>query len=191
MAAEASQPESSSTHEVLLCVTGGIAAYKSADLASKLTQAGIGVTVAMSEAAMQFVQPLTFQAITHRPVYTSLWTPQERFEIGHISLTERADLMVVAPATANILAKFAAGIADDLISTMGLSAEGACEILVAPAMNRRMFNAPATQANVQTLCSRGVQFIGPAEGNLACGDKGEGRMVEPAEILDRILELLK
>lgn len=191
MAAEASQPDVAPTREVLLCVTGGIAAYKSADLASKLTQAGIGVTVAMSQAACQFIQPLTFQSLTHRPVYTRLWTPRERFEIGHVSLTEQADLMIVAPATANILAKFAHGIADDLISTMGLAATDACEILVAPAMNSRMWNAPATRANVKTLHDRGLQFIGPAEGNLACGDQGAGRMSEPADIFQRILALLK
>jgi phosphopantothenoylcysteine decarboxylase/phosphopantothenate--cysteine ligase len=191
MAVESSQSDAGPTREVLLCVTGGIAAYKTADLASKLVQAGVGVTVAMSESALRFVQPLTFQALTHRPVYTSLWGAQESCQIGHISLTDTADLMVVAPATANILAKFAAGIADDLISTMGLSAYGACGILVAPAMNRRMWDAPATRANVQTLRDRGVQFAGPAEGNLACGEEGVGRMAEPAEILQRINELLR
>jgi len=191
MTAEASQSDAGATREVLLCVTGGIAAYKSADLASKLVQAGAGVTVAMSESACRFVQPLTFQALTRRPVYTSLWAGRDNGEIEHISLTERADLMVVAPATADILAKFAAGIADDLISTMGLSAAGACPILVAPAMNHRMWNAPATQANVQTLRDRGVAFVGPAEGNLACGDEGTGRMAEPADILQRILEILQ
>ncbi|MBN1553909.1 MAG: phosphopantothenoylcysteine decarboxylase [Phycisphaerae bacterium] len=191
MAAEASQSDAGATREVLLCVTGGIAAYKSADLASKLVQAGVGVTAAMSESACRFVQPLTFQTLTNRPVYTNLWTAGENCEIEHISLTERADLMVVAPATANILAKLAAGIADDLISTMGLSAAGACEILVAPAMNHRMWNAPATQANVKILRERGVDFVGPAEGRLACGDEGTGRMAQPADILQRILEKLQ
>lgn len=193
MTADASQdtgtPEAG--YEVLLCVTGGIAAYKSADLASKLVQAGVGVTVAMTEAATRFVQPLTFQALTHRPVYTSLWQAQEHGEIEHVSLTERADLMVIAPATANLLAKLATGLADDLVSTMGLSAGGACAVLVAPAMNHRMWNAPATQANAKTLRERGLDFVGPAEGNLACGAEGQGRMTEPADILKRILERLK
>jgi phosphopantothenoylcysteine decarboxylase len=191
MAAETSQPAADRVREVLLCVTGGIAAYKSADLASKLVQAGVGVSVAMSESALRFVQPLTFQALTHRPVYTSLWTAQENCRIEHVSLTEKADLMVVAPATANILAKLATGLADDLISTMGLSACGACGILVAPAMNYRMWNAPATRANVKTLRDRGVEFVGPAEGNLACGEEGVGRMAEPADILQRVLALLQ
>ena len=191
MVAGSSQPDSAATREVLLCVTGGIAAYKAADLASKLVQAGVGVTVAMTDSACRLIQPLTFQALTHRPVYTSLWLEQADCEIEHISLTENADLMVVAPATADILAKFAHGIADDLVSTMALSATGACDILVAPAMNCRMWEAPATQANVRTLRDRGVQFVGPAEGNLACGETGTGRMAEPADILQRILELLK
>ncbi len=191
MKANASHSDARAKREVLLCVTGGIAAYKAADLASKLVQAGVGVSVAMTDSACRLVQPLTFQALTHRPVYTSLWLEPGDCEIEHISLTEQADLMVVAPATANILAKFAHGIADDLVSTMALSAAGACDILVAPAMNHRMWNAPATQANVQTLRDRGVQFVGPDEGNLACGTTGAGRMAEPADILQRILELLK
>ena len=191
MAAKASHSDAGATRDVLLCVTGGIAAYKSADLASKLVQAGAGVTVAMTESACRLIQPLTFQALTHRPVYTRLWLEPGACEIEHVALTEKADLMVVAPATANILAKFAVGIADDLVSTLGLSACGACGILVAPAMNHRMWNAPATQANVKTLRDRGVQFVGPDEGNLACGSKGAGRMAEPADILQRILELLQ
>lgn len=188
--AETARPSAAAKREVLLCVAGGIAAYKSADLASKLVQAGLGVTVAMSEAACRFIQPLTFQTLTARPVYTSLWTAQDHCEVEHVSLTERADLMVVAPATADILAKFAAGLADDLISTMGLSACGACPILVAPAMNHRMWNAPATQANVETLRRRGVWFVGPVEGRLACGAEGPGRMAEPDAILQRILQIL-
>lgn len=169
--------------EVLLCVTGGIACYKAADLASRLVKAGAGVSVAMTDAARQFVAPLTFQALTARAVYTSLWQAVEDYSSQHIALTDRADLMIVAPATANILAKMAAGIADDLVSTLALSAHGACPILVAPAMNTRMWLAPPTQANLARLKGWGVHVVGPAEGRLACGTTGPGRMAEPADLL--------
>jgi phosphopantothenoylcysteine decarboxylase/phosphopantothenate--cysteine ligase len=178
-------------YEVLLALTGGIACYKSADLASRLTKTGCGVTVALSESAGEFIRPLTFQALTHRRVYTSLWTPDEHFRTGHISLTEQADLMVIAPATANVLAKLACGIADDLVSTMALASCGACDLLIAPAMNTRMWNAPPTQANLATLRGRGVHVVGPGEGNLACGTVGPGRMSESADILQAITDLLK
>jgi phosphopantothenoylcysteine decarboxylase/phosphopantothenate--cysteine ligase len=176
--------------DVLLCVTGGIACYKSADLASKLVQAGARVTVAMTDAAQEFITPQTFQALTRRAVYTSLWQSGENFRSQHISLTEQADLLVVAPATANILGKYSAGIADDLVSTMLLSATGTCPILMAPAMNSRMWAAPPVQANLERLRQWGVRFVGPAEGNLACGTRGPGRMAEPKDILEAILGLL-
>lgn len=178
-------------YEVLLCVTGGIAAYKSADLTSKLVQRGAGVSVAMTEAARQFVGPLTFQSLSRRSVFTSMWQATEDFQSGHISLTESADLMIVAPATADILAKMAGGIADDLVSTMALAAHGACEILIAPAMNTRMWSAPATVENIATLTGRGVHVVGPAEGNLACGTVGIGRMAEPGDILAAAAEILR
>ena len=177
-------------YEVLLCVTGGIACYKAADLASKLVQAGAGVSVATTEAAQRFVTPLTFQALTGRRVYTSLWDAGKDYQSTHIALTEQADLMIVAPATANMLAKMAAGLADDLVSTLALSVSGACEILVAPAMNTRMWSAPATRQNLQTLTGRGVRTVGPGEGRLACGTVGPGRMAEPAEILAAAAEIL-
>jgi phosphopantothenoylcysteine decarboxylase/phosphopantothenate--cysteine ligase len=177
-------------YEVLLCLSGGIACYKVADLASKLVQAGAGVTVAMTEAAQRFICPLTFQALTTRAVYTSLWQSGEDFRSRHISLTERADLMVIAPATADIMAKMAAGLADDLVSTMVISTSGSCPILIVPSMNTRMWNAPATQANFQRLKEWGIETVGPAEGNLACGTVGPGRMVEPDEILAAIANLL-
>ena len=182
-----------SGYEVLLGLTGGIACYKAADLASQLVRAGAGVTAAMTAAAGEFLRPLTLRALTGRRVYTSLWTAGRGadVEMQHLSLTERADLMVIAPATANILAKMAAGIADDLVSTLALSACGACPILVAPAMNTRMWNAPPTQANLATLRERGVVVVGPGEGRLACGTAGLGRMVEPAEILETIVEMLQ
>ena len=178
-------------YEVLLCVTGGIACYKAADLASKLVQAGAGVSVAMTDAACKFIAPLTFQALTHREVFTSLWQSDKNFRANHISLAEGSDLMVVAPATADIIAKFACGIADDLISTTALAVTGQCPILIAPAMNTRMWDAPVTQENVQKLRSWNYEFAGPAEGNLACGTTGTGRMIEPAELLKNITDLLK
>ena len=178
-------------YEVLLCVTGGIACYKSAELASGLVQAGAGVTVAMTDAASQFITPLTFQALTARGVYSSLWQSSEDFRSQHISLTERADLMIIAPATADIIAKIACGIADDLVSTMALAANGACAMLIAPAMNTRMLQAPPTKANIEKLKSWGAQIIGPAEGRLACGTVGPGRMIEPAQILKTACEILR
>jgi len=177
-------------YEVLLCVAGGIACYKSADLASKLVQAGAGVTVAMTEAAARFVAPLTFQTLTARQVYTSMWQSSEDYRTQHISLTELADLMVVAPATANVIGKMAAGIADELVSALALSASGACGVLIAPAMNERMWSAAAVQDNMARLKERAVHMIGPVEGYLACGTIGMGRMSEPADILQAAKELL-
>ncbi len=176
--------------EILLCVTGGIACYKAADLTSKLVQAGAGVTVAMTESAGRFVQPLTFQTLTARQVYTTLWQSSEDYRSQHLSLNDRAELMIVAPATANTLAKMVAGLADDLVSSMALSAHGACPILIAPAMNTRMWQAPPTQRNIRTLEEWGIHCVGPGEGRLACNTTGPGRMAEPAEILARAVELL-
>jgi len=177
-------------YEVLLCVTGGIACYKSVDLASKLVQAGAGVSVAMTEAAGRFVTPLTFQAISRRQAYTSLWQAGEDYRSQHLSLTESADLMIVAPATANIIGKMASGIADDLVSTLSLSAAEACPTLLAPAMNTRMWRAPAVRANLEKLAAWGITVVGPAEGYLACGTVGPGRMSEPADIFQAATDLL-
>jgi len=190
MAAKKPRKEELAGYRTLLCVTGGIACYKAADLASKLTQAGAAVDVAMTEAACRFVTPLTFQSLTRRAVFSSLWQSAENYRSHHTSLTESADLMVVAPATADILAKIACGIADDLVSTAALAASGACDILVAPSMNTRMWLAAATKENVATLKKRKVHFVGPAEGRLACGTTGPGRMVEAAEILAAATKLL-
>jgi phosphopantothenoylcysteine decarboxylase/phosphopantothenate--cysteine ligase len=189
---ESAKPDWSG-YEVLLGLTGGIACYKAADLASKLVTAGMGVSAVMTASAEEFLRSLTLAALTGRPVYDSLWTAGrgQHVEMHHVSLTERADLMVIAPATANIMAKMAAGIADDLLSTLALSAWGSCPILVAPAMNTRMWSAPSTQANLATLRQRGVECIGPGSGRLACGDVGAGRMAEPADILDAVVNLLK
>ncbi len=176
--------------EVLLCVTGGIACYKAADLASRLVQAGAGVNVAMTAAAEEFIRPLTFQSLTARRVYTSLWQGAEKFSSSHVSLTDAADLIIVAPATADIIAKLACGIANDLVSTLCLAAHGTCDMLVAPAMNERMWNAPPTQSNIERLKSWGVRFVGPAEGRLACGTVGPGRMAEPKDILQAAVKAI-
>ncbi|HUS48392.1 MAG TPA: flavoprotein [Phycisphaerae bacterium] len=188
MASERQQPLAD--YEVLLCVTGGIACYKSADLASKLVQAGAGVSVAMTEAAARFVAPLTFQTLTGRQVYSSLWQSTERFEAAHLSPTERADVLLIAPATADIIGKIAGGIADELVCCLVLSSTGQCPIMLAPAMNERMWQAPATQANIERLKSWGAHVVGPASGRLACGAEGVGRMAEPAEILKAVTDLL-
>ena len=179
-----------SGYEVLLCVAGGIACYKSADLASKLRQQGAGVTVAMTRSARRFIAPLTFQALTNRAVYTSLWQRSDDFRSQHLSLTERADLMVIAPATANLIAKLATGLADDLASALGLSSWGTCPILLAPAMNTRMWLAPPTQANMARLREWGCQVIGPDEGLLACQTVGVGRMCEVPDILSVVRSIL-
>ncbi len=184
------EPPDLTGREVLLAVSGGIACYKAADLASRLVRAGAGVSVAMTDAARRFVAPLTFQALTGRRAFTSLWQSLEHHSGEHLALTERADVMVVAPATANVLAKLTGGIADDLVSTLALSAHGACELLVAPAMNTRMWQAPPTRANMARLAEWGVHVVGPAEGRLACGTTGPGRMAEPGEILARVAEIL-
>jgi phosphopantothenoylcysteine decarboxylase/phosphopantothenate--cysteine ligase len=173
---------------IVLGITGGIAAYKAADLASKLTQAGARVDVVMTAAATRFIAPLTFQALTGRPVYTDLWTPTSETALPHIALGEAADLVVIAPATADFLAKMAHGLADDLLSTLCLAARA--PILVAPAMDVGMWAHPATQENVARLRARGVEIIGPAYGRMASGLEGWGRMVEPAELLGHIRRAL-
>lgn len=164
---------------IVLGVTGGIAAYKTADLCSKLVQAGFDVEVVMTENATRFVTPLTFQTLSQRPVITSLWeTPDWKPE--HVALADRAGLLVVAPCTANFLGKYAHGIADDALSTFAVSCQ--CPVLLAPAMNPKMWQHPAVAANVELLKSRGVEFVGPAAGHVACGPDGVGRMAPVEEI---------
>lgn len=175
--------------QVLVCVTGGIAAYKAASLVSALIQKDAAVTVAMTDNATRLIGPATFRALTSRPVYTDMWAEDSSAHIEHISLSDLADLVVVAPATANILAKMAAGIADDLVSTTLLSVDG--PVLLAPAMNVRMWSNPATQQNVSTLKARGHIFVGPESGWQACGKTGPGRMSEPQAILHAIEENLR
>lgn len=170
--------------EILLGVTGGIAAYKTADLCSKLVQAGAAVSVVMTESATRFIGPTTFEALTGRPVHRALFNPQEHHIGEHIGLARRADVMVVAPASANFLAKAAIGLADDLLTTLALAAT--CPILLAPAMNTEMWSKPAVQRNVSQLREDGFHFIDPTPGWLSCRDTGSGRMAEPVEILERI-----
>ena len=159
-----------------LVVTGGVAAYKAADLARRLTRAGAQVRAVLTENAARFITPLTFESLTGQPAGLSQWD-RPRYEIEHIALADWAEAVVVAPATANFLAKMAHGLADDLASTFLLAA--ASPILAAPAMNSRMLAAPATQANLELLARRGVEIIRPAEGLLACGETGPGRLPEP------------
>lgn len=172
---------------ILLGVTGGIAVYKVCTLASHLTQMGAEVDVVMTEAATRFVAPLTFEALTGRPVYTDLWhTAGEGLptHIAHVGLAHAADLLVIAPATANTMAKLVWGLADNLLTTLALAAT--CPVLLAPAMDAGMWSHPATQANVAALRARGVHFAGPVRGRMASGLEGEGRMMEPEEILGHI-----
>ena len=168
-------------NRVLLCVCGGIAAYKSAELVRRLRDAGAEVQVAMTDSAQRFVGAQTFQALSHRPVRTSLWDAEAEAAMGHLELAGWAQRVVVAPATANTLAKLAHGLADDLVSTLCLATEA--PLLVAPAMNHRMWRHPAIQANVATLLARGVRMVGPNDGPLAEGESGPGRMAEPDEIV--------
>jgi phosphopantothenoylcysteine decarboxylase/phosphopantothenate--cysteine ligase len=178
-------------YEVLVCLTGGIACYKVATLVSRLVQAGAGVSAAMSAGAQRFITPLTFQSLTGRRVFTDLWDSTEQYDPQHIALTDRADLMIIAPATANIIGKIASGIADELVSALAMTAGGACPILLAPSMNTRMWESPAVAANLETLKKRGLHTVGPGEGWLACRTVGKGRMAEPEEILAAAVELMK
>ena len=171
---------------LLLAVTGSIAAYKVADLASKLTQAGHEVRVVMSRAAQQLVQPSTFLNVTGNKVFTDLWDPDGQTQ--HIALTDEADLAILAPATANSIAKLALGLGDDMVSTT-LLALGS-PLLVCPAMNTRMWRNPAVQQNLATLRARGFHVLAPGSGNLACGHVGPGRLAEPVEIAAEVERLL-
>ena len=170
---------------ILLGVTGGIAAYKSPDLVRRLRERGAEVQVVMTEAARQFVTPLTFQAVSGREVRDSLWDEAAEAAMGHIELARWADAVIVAPATAEFLAKLTQGRADDLLTTLCLAT--AAPVHVAPAMNQQMWANAATQANVATLRSRGVSVLGPASGSQACGETGEGRMLEPTDLAAAVL----
>ncbi|SEQ50811.1 phosphopantothenoylcysteine decarboxylase / phosphopantothenate--cysteine ligase [Solimonas aquatica] len=176
------------SRRILLGVTGGIAAYKAADLVRRLKDAGAEVQVVMSAGAQQFVTPLTFQALSGRPVRTALFDPAAEAAMGHIELARWPDLILIAPASADMLARLAHGAADDLLSTLCLASDK--PLAVAPAMNRLMWAHAATQANVATLRARGVQFLGPGAGSQACGETGEGRMWEPLQIREAVVQRL-
>jgi len=175
-------------NEILLGVTGGIAAYKSADLCSKLVQSGARVTVVMTRAAQKFIGRTTFAALTDRPVYHDMFRPKEHHLGEHIGLARRAGLYVIAPCTADCIAKLAQGHADDLVSTLALTVT--CPILIAPAMNNEMWGKLPVQRNVEQLRSDGLHLVGPAEGWLSCQSVGPGRMAEPADILQAVSDLL-
>ena len=164
---------------ILLGVTGGVAAYKAAELCRLLRKTGASVRVAMTEAACRFVTPLTFQALSGKPVLTSQWDENEN-GMAHINLSRQADAIVIAPATADFIAKLAHGMADDLLSAMCLARD--CPLLVAPAMNRQMWERAATQRNISLLKADGVGILGPDSGLQACGEEGMGRMLEAAEL---------
>src|SRR5258706_1449132 len=170
---------------LLLGVTGGIAAYKVAELARLLIRNNVEVQVAMTAAATKFVTPATFQALTGKPVITDLWDASFPNHMAHIELSRGADAIVIAPASADFMAKLAHGLADDLLSTACLARN--CPLLVAPAMNLEMWDHAATQRNVATLRADGIAVLGPAAGDQACGEVGKGRMLEPEEILDAVL----
>ena len=173
--------------KVLLGVSGGVAAYKAVDLASKMTACGAQVRTVMTENALRLVCAKSFEAVTGQAVYTSLWEVEE-FKIGHINLTDWADIVVVAPATANIIGKAANGVYDDLLSTV-LCVCWEKPTIFAPAMNDRMWNNPVVQKNVKELGRMGMEMVGPGKGRLACGTEGVGRMAEPQNIIGAIVKI--
>ncbi|WP_244093841.1 bifunctional phosphopantothenoylcysteine decarboxylase/phosphopantothenate--cysteine ligase CoaBC [Jeotgalibacillus sp. R-1-5s-1] len=170
---------------ILLCVTGGIAVYKAVALTSKLSQAGFNVKVIMTDSAMEFVTPLTFQAMSRNDVFYDTFDEKDSSKIAHIDLADWADLVLIAPATANVLGKLANGIADDMVTTTLLATTA--EVWAAPAMNVHMYDHPAVKKNIQTLHEMGVRFIEPSEGFLACGYVGKGRLEEPEKITDLVI----
>ena len=173
---------------IILGVTGSIAAYKAADLTSQLRKKEAEVYPVLTAAGARFITPLTLQTLARRTVAGDLWAEENGWQPGHIELADKADLLVVAPATADIIALFAQGLAPDFLSSLHLVAR--CPILIAPAMNGKMWSHPATQQNVSTLRSRGVEFIGPEEGMLACGYEGVGRLWPVEAIVERIVQML-
>jgi phosphopantothenoylcysteine decarboxylase/phosphopantothenate--cysteine ligase len=171
---------------IVLGITGGVAAYKACELTRLCVKAGIEVDVVMTEAATQFISPTTFQALSNRPVWTSLWDPREPKSMAHIELTRGAAGVVIVPATANFMAKLVHGMADDLLSTLCLARQPGSPLLVAPAMNVEMWLQTPTQRNVAQLREDGVTVMGPGSGSQACGETGDGRMLEPAQIFGYI-----
>ena len=173
---------------IIVGVTGSIAAYKAADLVSKLVKRGCEVHVAMTHGAQEFIAPLTFQTLSRNPVVTSVFDGAQGWKPGHIDLADRASLLLIAPATANILAELACGLAANPIGEIALAT--LAPVLIAPAMNGKMWQHAATQHNVATLRARGVEFIGPEEGMLACGYEGIGRMWSVDDIVERVARIV-
>jgi phosphopantothenoylcysteine decarboxylase len=176
--------------KIVLGVTGSIAAHKAADLASQLTKAGCAVHVVMTADAQRFITPLPFKTLSRNPVITGLYDEEEGWKPAHIRLADEAALLLIAPATANVLARLAHGLADDALTCIALALNPKARVLIAPAMNGKMWLHPATRQNVDTLRSRGVEFVGPAEGMLSCGYEGIGRLLDVNEIADRAMKLL-
>ncbi|MDR0570062.1 MAG: phosphopantothenoylcysteine decarboxylase [Clostridiales Family XIII bacterium] len=174
---------------ILLGVTGSIAAYKAADLANQLTKAGYSVRVVMTRSAAEFVTPLTFQTLTKHKVHMDMFEPFAYEDVRHISLAQEADLLLIAPATANIIGKLASGIADDMLSTVAMAVRGA-PVLICPAMNTAMYENPVVRGNMEKLAALGYAFVEPKESRLACGDAGKGALADVEVIMGRVGELL-
>ena len=175
---------------IVLGVTGSIAAHKAADLASQLTKRECSVHVVMTADALRFITPLAFKTLSRHPVVTDLYDEEEGWKPAHIKLADEADLLLIAPATGNNLAKLAHGLADDALTCIALALNPRARLLIAPAMNGKMWLHPATQENVETLKARGAEFIGPEEGMLSCGYEGIGRLWPVEKIVERALALL-
>ena len=176
---------------IVLGVTGSIAAHKAADLASLLAKAGFTVRVVMTADAQRFITPLPFKTLSRQPVVTDLYDEEEGWQPTHIKLADEADLLLIAPATAHVLARLALGLADDALTCIALALNPQAKLLIAPAMNGKMWLHPATQANVATLKSRGAELIGPDEGMLSCGYEGVGRLWPVEKIAERAADLLR
>jgi phosphopantothenoylcysteine decarboxylase len=176
---------------VVLGVTGSIAAYKAAELASLLTKQGHAVHVVMTADAQRFITPVTFKPLSRHPVITDLYDEQEGWKPAHIEIADQADLLLVAPATANTIAKLALGLADDALSCIALALNPAARVLIAPAMNGKMWLHPATQQHVAILKSRGAEFIGPEEGLLSCGYEGLGRLWPVSQVAEQVTQFLR
>ncbi len=181
----------SGAKRIVLGVTGSIAAHRAADLSSLLTKSGFEVNVVMTADAQKFITPLPFKTLSRNPVVTGLYDEEEGWKPTHIRLADDADLLLVAPATGNVIAKMAHGLADDALTCIALALNPKARVLVAPAMNGKMWLHPATAANVRTLESRGVEFIGPDEGMLSCGYEGPGRLWPLNQIVEKVESILK
>ena len=173
---------------VVLGITGGIAAYKSAELVRLLIKAGIDVQVVMTEAGTRFITPTTMQALSGKPVFTDAWDARIANNMAHIELSRGANAILIAPASADFIAKIANGLADDLLSTLVLARQPTCALLIAPAMNKEMWENAATQRNIARLVADGVTILGPDSGDQACGETGMGRMLEPDALCTAVIE---